>query len=84
MISGAIQTLIATIADVVLATSMYMLARWFRLSFRYTMVWRVLFFIGSTAGASVPLVQPLADGLKVTPDALLSLGVVVLLLVIFD
>ncbi len=82
MSQGAIQTLVATIAGVILAISVYMLARHGRLSFRYTVGWLVLCLIGITAAASVPLVQPLADGLKVTPAALLSLGAVVLLLAI--
>ena len=80
MSQGAIQTLIATIAGVVLAASIYMLARRGRLSFRYTVGWLVLCLIGITAGASVPIVQPIADKLKVSPAALLSLGAVVLLL----
>jgi uncharacterized membrane protein YfcA len=77
---GAIQTLVATIAGVILATSVYTLARRGRLSFRYTVGWLILCLIGITAGASVPLVQPIAEKLKVTPAALLSLGAVVLLL----
>jgi uncharacterized membrane protein YfcA len=82
MSQGAIQTLIATIAGVSLAMSVYVLARRRRLSFRYTVGWLVLCLVGITAGASVPIVQPLADKLKVTPAALLSLGAVVLLLAI--
>ena len=82
MSQGAIQTLVATVAGVILAISVYMLARHGRLSFRYTVGWFVLCLIGITAGASVPLVQPLADSLKVTPAALLSLGAVVLLIAI--
>ena len=82
MSQGALQTLVATIAGAILAASVYMLARRGRLSFRYTVGWLVLCLVGITAGASVPLVQPLAERLKVTPAALLSLGAVVLLLAI--
>ena len=82
MSQGALQTLVATIAGAILATSVYMLARRGRLSFRYTVGWLVLCLVGITAGASVPLVQPLAERLKITPAALLSLGAVVLLLAI--
>ena len=82
MSSRAIQKLIATITAVVLATSVYMLARRCRLSFSYTVGWLVLCLVGISAGASVPLVQPLAEKLKVALAALLSLGVVVLLLAI--
>ncbi len=82
MSQGAIQTLIATIAGVVMATSVYMLARRGRLSFRYTVGWLALCLFGITAGASVRLVQPLAESLKVTPAALLSIGAIFLLLAI--
>ena len=82
MSQGAIQTLIATIAGVVMATSVYMLARRGRLSFRYTVGWLVLCLFGITAGASVPIVQPVAENLKVTPAALLSIGAIFLLLAI--
>ena len=63
---------------------MYMLARQGRLSFRYTVGWLVSCLVGISAGASVPLVQPLAEKPKVAPAALLSLGAVVLLLAIFN
>jgi len=79
---GAIQTLIATIAGLILATSIYLLARRGRLSFRYTVGWLVLCLVGITAGASVEIVQPLAEKLKVTPAALLSIGAIFLLLTI--
>ena len=82
MSQGAIQTLIATIAGFVMATSVYMLARRGRLSFRYTVGWLALCLFGITAGASVPVVQPLAEKLKVTPAALLSIGAIFLLLAI--
>ncbi len=82
MSQGAIQTLIATIAGIVMATSVYMLARRGRLSFRYTVGWLVLCLFGITAGVSIPLVQPLAEKLKVTPAALLSIGAIFLLLAI--
>ncbi len=82
MSQGALQTLLATVAGVILATSVYTLARRGRMSFRYTVGWLILCLIGITAGASVPLVQPIAEKLKVTPAAFLSLGAVVLLLAI--
>ena len=82
MSQGAIQTLIATIAGLVMATSVYMLARRGRLSFRYTVGWLVLCLIGITAGASVQIVEPIAEKLKVTPAALLSIGAIFLLIAI--
>ena len=82
MSQGGIQTLIATIAGVLLAASVYFLARRGRLSFRYTVGWLVLCLLGITAGASLQIVQPLAERLKVTPAALLSIGAIILLLAI--
>ena len=82
MSQEAIQTLIATVAGLVMATSVYILARRGRLSFRYTVGWLVLCLIGITAGASVEIVQPLAEKLKVTPAALLSIGAILLLVAI--
>lgn len=82
MSQGAIQTLIATITGLVMATSVYILARRGRLSFRYTVGWLVLCLFGITAGASVEIVQPVAEKLKVTPAALLSIGAIFLLLAI--
>jgi uncharacterized membrane protein YfcA len=82
MSQGAIQTLIATIAGLVMAVSIYMLARRGRLSFRYTVGWLLLCLFGITAGALVQIVQPLAETLKVTPAALLSISAVFLLVAI--
>ena len=82
MSQGAIQTLTATIAGLVMAVSIYMLARRGRLSFRYTVGWLVLCLFGITAGALVQIVQPLAEMLKVTPAALLSISAVFLILAI--
>lgn len=65
-----------------MGASVYLLARRGRLSFRYTVGWLVLCLFGITAGASVPLVQPLAEKLKVTPAALLSIAAVMLLVAI--
>ena len=82
MSQGAIQTLIATIAGLVMATSIYSLARRGRISFRYTVGWLMLCLFGITAGASIPIVQPLAEKLKVSPAALLGIGAVFLFLAI--
>jgi len=82
MSQGAVQTLIATIGGSTLAIFVYVLARRGRLSFRYTVGWLALCLFGITAGASVPVVQPLAEKLKVTPAALLSIGAIFLFLAI--
>ena len=44
--------------------------------------WLVLCLFGITAGASIPLVEPLAEKLKVMPAALLGIGAIVLFLAI--
>lgn len=82
MSQGTIQTLIATIAGLVMGSSVYLLARRGRLSFRYTVGWLGLCLFGITAGASVEIVQPLAEKLKITPAALLSVGAIFLLVTI--
>jgi hypothetical protein len=79
---AAIQTLIATIAGLVMGTSVYILARRGKLSFRYTVGWLVLCLLGITTGASVEIVQPLAEKLKVSPAALLGIGAIFLLITI--
>lgn len=79
MSQGAVQTLFAGVAGVMMASIIYSLARKGRLSFRYTVGWLILCLLGITAGLSVPLVQPIADVLKVTPAALLSIGALLLL-----
>ena len=82
MSQGAIQTLIATTSGLLMATAIYMLARQGRISFRFTVGWLVLCLFGITAGASVPIVAPLAEKLKVSPAALLGIGAIFLFLAI--
>ena len=82
MSQGAIQTLIATTAGLLMATAIYMFARRGRISFRYTVGWLGLCLFGITGGASVPIVQPLAEKLKVTPAALLGIGAIFLFVAI--
>ena len=82
MSQGAIQTLIATTAGLLMATAIYIFARRGRISFRYTVGWLGLCLFGITAGASVPIVQPLAEKLKVTPAALLGIGAIFLFVAI--
>ena len=65
-----------------MATAIYMLARQGRISFRFTVGWLVLCLFGITAGASVPIVAPLAEKLKVSPAALLGIGAIFLFLAI--
>ncbi len=82
MSQGVIQTLIATVSGLLMATAIYVLARRGRISFRYTVGWLVLCLFGITAGASIQVVEPLAEKLKVTPAALLVIGAIFLFLAI--
>ena len=61
------------------ASAVYRLARVGRLSFRYTVGWLSLSMLGLLAGLFVPVIQPMANFLQLTPAALLALIAVVLL-----
>lgn len=51
-----------------------------RLSFRYTLGWTALFGVGTFSSILLPLVEPLADALEITPAAIVSiLGLLLLL-----
>jgi hypothetical protein len=76
---SAIQVVAAALLSLVFAGIVYRLARIGRLSFRYTVGWLTLSMLGLLAGFFVPIVQPIAEFLKLTPAALLALMAVVLL-----
>ena len=79
MSQSAIQTVAAAFLSFIFAGMVYRLARIGRLSFRYTVGWLSLSMLGLLAGLFVPIVQPIAEFLKLTPAALLALLAVVLL-----
>ena len=79
MSQSAIQVLAAAILSCIFALTIYRLARVGRLSFRYTVGWLSLCLLGLLAGLFVPVVEPAADFLKLTPAALLALMAVILL-----
>ena len=79
MSQSAIQTVAAAFLSFIFAGMVYRLARIGRLSFRYTVGWLSLSMLGLLAGLFVPIVQPIAGFLKLTPAALLALLAVVLL-----
>ncbi len=79
MSQSAIQVVAAALLSFVFAGIVYRLARIGRLSFRYTVGWLTLSMLGLLAGLFVPIVQPVAGFLKLTPAALLALLAVVLL-----
>ena len=79
MSQSAIQVAAAAVLSFIFAGMVYRLARSGRLSFRYTVGWLTLSMLGLLAGFFVPIVQPIAEFLKLTPAALLALFAVVLL-----
>ena len=76
---SAIQVAAAAVLSFIFAGMVYRLARTGRLSFRYTVGWLTLSMLGLLAGFFVPIVQPIAEFLKLTPAALLALFAVILL-----
>jgi hypothetical protein len=76
---SAIQIVAAAFLSFIFAGMVYRLARIGRLSFRYTVGWLTLSMLGLLAGFFVPIVQPIAEFLKLSPAALLALLAVVLL-----
>ena len=79
MSQSAIQVAAAAVLSFIFAGMVYRLARTGRLSFRYTVGWLTLSMLGLLAGFFVPVIQPIAEFLKLTPAALLALLAVVLL-----
>ena len=79
MSQSAIQVVAAAALSFIFAGMVYRLARTGRLSFRYTVGWLTLSMLGLLAGFFVPVIQPIAEFLKLTPAALLALLAVVLL-----
>lgn len=73
------QTFIAAAISVVFVVVVYRLGRRQKLSFRYTVGWMVLGAIGVVAGVILPLTEPLANQLSMSPAAFLGVGAVILL-----
>lgn len=82
MSARAIQTIVAAAISLVFVLVVHRLGRHQRLSFRYAVGWMLLGSLGLIAGALVPLAEPIADLLSVSPAALLGLGGMILLLVL--
>jgi uncharacterized membrane protein YfcA len=80
MTQGQSQAVLAASLGLIFAISIYLLARKGRLNFRYAVGWLTLCLVGLVAGVLVPVVGPLADLVKVTPAALVSIAAVILLL----
>lgn len=76
------QTLFAAVVSVVFVVSVYRLGRKQKLSFRYAVGWMILGILGVIAGLLIPLAEPLAQNLNVSPGALLGIAALVLLLLL--
>jgi hypothetical protein len=76
---SAIQIVAAAFLSFIFAGIVHRLARIGRLSFRYTVGWMVLGGLGVIAGVILPLAEPLADQLSLSPAAFLGVGAVILL-----
>jgi hypothetical protein len=77
-----LQVLLASLSSIVVAGVVVRLARRQLLSFRYTVGWLVLAALGVFAGIAIPLVEPIARALGVTPAALLAVGGAILVIAI--
>ncbi len=73
------QVLFAAAVGILFALAVYRLARRQKLSFRYTIGWLALCGIGIFAGLLVPVFDPIARWLNVSPAALIAIGAVLLL-----
>lgn len=82
MSSRVVQSLVGAIVSLVFILSVHRLGRQQKVSFRYAVGWMVLGTLGLVAGLLVPLAEPVADLLSVSPAALLGLGGMILLLVL--
>jgi hypothetical protein len=82
MSSSTFQTIIGALFSLMFLTAVYRLGRSQRLSFRYTVGWMILGALGVLAGLLIPVAEPIAKQLQVTPSALLGVGAVILLVVL--
>lgn len=82
MDAQTLQVIVAAMASATTAVIVIRLARRRLLSFRYTIGWLSLSALGVFAGIAIPLIEPIAQTLGITPAALLALGAGVLVLAI--
>ena len=82
MSTETMQAIYAAIVSLVFVVSVYRLGRRQKLSFRYTVGWLGLGLLGVVAGLLLPLAEPLALQMNISPAALLAIGAVILLLVL--
>ncbi len=77
-----VQALVSATSGAVFAVIILSLARRQRLSFRYTVGWLILGAMAILASLLLPVVEPVADLVKVTPAALLSIVAAIFLVTI--
>ena len=76
------QMLIAAVAGILVTVLVLRLSRQGRLSFRYTLGWIGVAGLGMLSGLFVPLVEPIAKALGLSPGALLGLTALLFVTVI--
>jgi hypothetical protein len=79
MSAKTVQTLVAAVVSLIFVLAVYRLGRKGKLSFRYTVGWMILGALGVVAGIILPLAEPVAEKLYLSPAAFLGVGAVILL-----
>jgi amino acid transporter len=82
MRSQTLQTVIAALLSFVFVLIIHRMGRRQKLSFRYTVGWLGLGGLGIIAGLMIPVAEPVAEFMKLSPSALLGAGAVSLLVVL--
>lgn len=80
--SAALGRLLVGLFSLAGAVGTYLLGKRGRLTFRYTVGWLSLFSIGVLSAVLLPIVEPLAEFLGVTPAAIVAILGLMLLLAI--
>lgn len=78
----ALQATVIAMASLLIAAGVLVLARRQRLSFRYTIGWLLFLGLGAVSALLLPVVQPVARELGVTPGVVVSSFAVMALLAI--
>lgn len=73
------QTILAVVASLVFLLLIHRLGRSQKLSFRYTVGWLALGFVGLVAGIFLPITVPLAEKINLSPAAILGISAILLL-----
>lgn len=82
MSQEATQFLVAAFFSFFLGLIVYRMSRRGKLTFQYTMGWLGLCALGVFAGLLIPVLTPLSRIFKMTPAALIAVGVLLVVLII--